>query len=121
MQITFANKYLQDLCESSSAAKELGQPVAKKLIQRLKALRAATCVTDLVTGHPHPIEPHGTGGGKFQKTFQGAEYLFSLRLDSKKRLVFQSVETPQPLKESGEIDWSKVTKVCIVYLGDYHG
>ena len=121
MEITFANERLQKLCEDSAAAsKRFGTSSVKPLVARLKALRASTCVTDLVTGSPHPIKPHTTGGTKFRKVFSGYEYLFSLKFDSKNRLVFQSIEDPQPLKESGEIDWSKVTKIRIVFLRDYH-
>lgn len=121
MEITFANERLQKLCESKSKLqKEFGSEAAKKLPARLADLRSAGNVSELVVGKPHPIEPHTTGGQKFRKAFKGYDYLFSLRIHDKNRLVFQSIETPPPLKDSGEIDWSKVTKVCIVYIGDYH-
>lgn len=121
MDITFANERLQKLCESKSKIqKEFGSEVAQKLFARLDDLQAVNSVTELVLGKPHPIEPHKTGGEKFRKAFKGVDHLFSLRLDRKNRLVFQSAEIPQPLGESGEIDWSKVTKVCIVFIGDYH-
>ncbi|GAB4341997.1 MAG: hypothetical protein Fur0042_03900 [Cyanophyceae cyanobacterium] len=121
MQVTFANERLQKLCESKSQIqKKLGVEAARKLPARLEDLRSVENVADLIVGKPHPIEPHTTGGKKFRETFKGTDHLFSLAVDGKNRLVFQSVEDPQPLKASKDIDWSKVTRVCIVYVGDYH-
>jgi proteic killer suppression protein len=36
------------------------------------------------------------------------------------RLVFESADDPVPIKEDGTIAWNEVTKVCIVFIGDYH-
>ena len=37
-----------------------------------------------------------------------------------KRLVFQPDHEPTPIKRDGGIDWSQVTAVTIVFIGDYH-
>ncbi|MEY2911543.1 MAG: hypothetical protein RLZZ184_852 [Cyanobacteriota bacterium] len=37
-----------------------------------------------------------------------------------KRLVFKPDNDPVPLTEDGSVFWSKVTAVCIVFIGDYH-
>jgi proteic killer suppression protein len=121
MEITFADDDLRTICENpAQASKRLGPSLGKKLISRLKLLRAANNISDLQIGSPHPVEPHKTGGTKFRKRLKGYQYLYSLDLDRQYRLVFQSIEDPQPLKVSGEINWLKVTKICIVFLGDYH-
>ena len=50
----------------------------------------------------------------------GTASKFALDLDGGKRLVFEPANDPVPLNEDGSIDWSKVTFVCIVFIGDYH-
>jgi hypothetical protein len=45
---------------------------------------------------------------------------FSLRLDGGRRLVFVGDHVPTPRKSDGGIDWSLVTDVRIVEIGDYH-
>jgi hypothetical protein len=45
---------------------------------------------------------------------------FALDLDGGKRLVFESANDPVPVNEDDSIDWSKVTSIRIVFIGDYH-
>ena len=55
MEITFADSKLQKLCEEQNLAqRKLGGNCAKKLRTQLTILGAASCVTELVIGHPHP-------------------------------------------------------------------
>ena len=57
MKIGYKNQKLQDLCQKRAVAqKALGAACAKKLMVRLQALEAATRVTDLVAGNPHPLK-----------------------------------------------------------------
>lgn len=108
MEITFKDKKLRKLCEvQKEAQKKLGAKCARKLRSRLSDLIAAESVTDLVSGRPHPLK--GVRAGEF-----------ALDLDGGKRLVFEPANNPVPLNEDGSIDWSKVTFVCIVFIGDYH-
>lgn len=108
MEITFDNGKLQKLCEQQAVAqKQLGQACARKLRSRLADLDAADFVRDLVAGRPHPLK--GDRAGQFALYLQGA-----------KRLVFKPANDPIPYKEDGSIDWSNVTHVCIVFIGDYH-
>jgi len=85
----------------------LGKACARKLRSRLADLDAADSVQDLVAGRPHPLK--GERAGQFAVDLQGA-----------KRLVFKTANDPIPYKDDGKIDWSKVTHVCIVFIGDYH-
>ncbi|HEY9800361.1 MAG TPA: type II toxin-antitoxin system RelE/ParE family toxin [Leptolyngbyaceae cyanobacterium] len=108
MEITFADSKLQKLCEEQNLAqRKLGANCAKKLRTQLTILGAASCVTELVIGHPHPLK--GDRAGEFAVNLEGG-----------KRLVFKPDIDPVPLTEDGSIDWSKVTAVCIVFIGDYH-
>ncbi|MEM9538810.1 MAG: type II toxin-antitoxin system RelE/ParE family toxin [Cyanobacteria bacterium P01_E01_bin.42] len=108
MEITFKDKKLKKLCEQhTKATTTLGADGAKKLRTRLADLLAAESVQDLVAGHPHPLK-----GDRYGQ--------FSVNLSKGKRLVFISANEPIPQKEDESIDWAQVTKVCIVFIGDYH-
>lgn len=108
MEITFGDRKLQKLCEQQDLAeRKLGAKCAKKLRTRLADLVAASCVTELVAGRPHPLK--GDRAGEFAVDLEGA-----------KRLVFKPDNDPIPFTEDGSIDWSKVTATCIVFIGDYH-
>jgi len=102
MEISFLSKQIKDICENSDIAKrKLGNLSAKKLRNRIADLLAVSVVTELVAGNPHPLKGNRLGE-------------FSLRLDAGHRLVFVSnMEKPTT-------DWAKVTKVKIIFIGDYH-
>ncbi len=70
-------------------------------------MAAARCVTDLIAGHPHPLRGDRQGQ-------------FAVRLDGGRRLVFRPTEDPPPLTADGATDWSQVTSITIVFIGDYH-
>jgi proteic killer suppression protein len=109
MEISFKTKQLQKLCEQSSLAqRKLGTQMAKKLSKRLADLKAASVVTDLIAGRPHPLEGNRAGQ-------------FALDLVQPQRLVFIADNQPIPIDEDGSIDWSQVTRVRIIEIGDYHG
>ncbi|MFY7940719.1 MAG: killer suppression protein HigA, partial [Burkholderiaceae bacterium] len=64
MEIKFKDKKLRELCEKKAAAvKKLGDVSARKLQTRLADMAAASRVTDLVTGNPHPLK--GDRQGQF--------------------------------------------------------
>lgn len=108
MRIDFKDRKLKNLCENESAAKTtLGQDSAKKLRSRLSDLEAAASVAELAAGRPHPL------AGK-------REGEFALDLAGGCRLVFAPDHDPQPMRDDGRVDWSRVTCVRIVYIGDYH-
>ena len=108
MQIKFRDSKLQKLCEQQARAqKKLGQAGARKLRTRLADLMAAQSVRELVAGRPHPLKGDRVGQ-------------FAVDLDGGKRLVFEPDHAPVPLMGDGSIDWSQVSQVCIVFIGDYH-
>jgi toxin HigB-1 len=106
--VDFKDKKIRLLCEKSAEAeKKLGAPCAKKLRTRLADIEAASCVTDLVAGNPHPLK--GDRAGEFAVDLAGGF-----------RLVFIPANDPVPLRDDQSIDWSCVTIVCIEFIGDYH-
>lgn len=108
MELTFKDKKIRQLCEQQAAAeKKLGAACARKLRTRLAELEAASRVTDLVAGNPHPLK--GDRAGQF-----------ALDLAGGRRLAFAPDHDPCPTRPDGSIDWSQVTVVCIDYIGDYH-
>jgi proteic killer suppression protein len=108
LRIVYDNKDLEKLCLTDRLQKkQLGQAGARKLRARLADLMAAARVSDLIAGHPHPL----TGDRAGQS---------SLRLDGGRRLVFEPEHDPFPLRDDGSLDWSQVTAVRILFIGDYH-
>ena len=108
MEFDFQDDHLRTLCETSAKAqRELGQPCARKLKSRLADLAAAAHVGELVAGRPHPLK--GDKAGQFSLSLQGG-----------KRLVFEPAMDPVPTLGSGGIAWNEVTRVRIIFIGDYH-
>ena len=107
VKIGYRDKRLRAIClESKEANKAHGRDVAKKLQQRLADLDAADHVRGLAAGKPHPL----TGDRQGQ---------FALDIGGGNRLVFEPDE-PVPYLSDGGIDWSKVSDITIVFIGDYH-
>ncbi len=108
MQITYASKAIQRLCEEDKhQRKQLGEKRAKRLKNRLNELRAVEYVSQLQLGRPHPL----TGGRAGQ---------FSVDLDGPMRLLFEPTDQPPPTLEAGGIDWRQVSSIRILEIGDTH-
>jgi len=109
LEVRYKDKKIRDLCEKQAVAeKRLGAASARKLRLRLLALEAATRVTDLVAGNPHPLKGDRLGQ-------------FALDLAGGWRLVFAPAHDPCPTRPDGGIEWSHVTVISIESIGDYHG
>jgi len=108
LEVIYKDKKIRELCENRAVAqRRLGPLTAHKLKIRLVALEAATCVTDLVAGNPHPLD-----GDRYGQ--------FAIDLARGYRLVFTQAHHPSLTGPSGATDWSKVTIIKIEYIGDYH-
>lgn len=108
MRILFRDDDLQALCsEEKRQKRELGAGCAKKLRARLADLAAASHVSDLVAGRPHPL--FGDRKGQFAVSLEGG-----------KRLVFEPADAPVPTHDDGSIAWDRVTEVRVIFVGDYH-
>lgn len=87
---------------------QAGSGLSQEVASRLSDIEAAANVRELPPlGNPHPLVGDRQGQ-------------FSVSLVSGKRLVFQPDDDPAPIRQDGGIDWSEVTAVTIVFIGDYH-
>ena len=86
---------------------ELGTRVAEFLKRRLADLRAATSVDDLVAGRPRALE--------------GTDQLMVVDLCDGHRMVFCANHPKNPMTESGELDWARVSRVKILRIEYDHG
>jgi proteic killer suppression protein len=109
MQITFASKTIQSLCEEEKhQLKQPGAKRAKRLKNRLNELRAVQNVSQLQLGRPHALT--GDRAGQY-----------SVDLDGPMRLLFEPTDQPPPTMAAGGIDWQQVTSVRLLEIGDTHG
>lgn len=110
MEITFATEKLHKLCNSASKLRgDLGPRMAAITMRRIADLEAAASleVMRLLPGRCHELTENLRGH-------------LALDLEHPDRLVFRPANVPLPVDESGRLDWSKVTEVEIVAIGDYH-
>lgn len=110
MELSFESKKFENLCnEHRKLVTKHGPKRAKKIRQRLDDLRAADNF-DVMKKLP----------GRFHALVGDREGTFSLDLDHPNRLIFKPNDDPLPERESGGLDWSKVTKVLIIGVEDTH-
>jgi proteic killer suppression protein len=108
VDIVYGDREVQRLCEDERKMKKgLGAAGARKLKTRLADLCAAERVGELAAGSPHPL--HGDRRGQF-----------AVGLDGGRRLVFEPADSTPPQTDDGSIDWPRVTRIRIVFIGDYH-
>ena len=109
LELAFAKKSLRQLCESETKAKrDLGVRMAEKLRRRLADLRAATCVKDLVAGRPRELD--------------GADHRhIAIDLCEDYRIIFCANHTANPVVKSGDVDWSRVSRVKILRIERDYG
>ncbi len=58
--------------------------------------------------------------GKCEELRHTAGYVLSLRLDGPWRLLFEPCHDPVPLHSGGNLDWTRVTRITILGIEDYH-
>ena len=94
-----------NLCEDEQKAKRvLGSDCAVQLKVRLADLVAVNNVGELKLGGPHPLLRDRKGQ-------------FAMRLPKGNRLIFVP-EQESDMNES--VDWSDVSEIKIIEIGDYH-
>ena len=107
MVILFKDEKLERLCrEKRKMERELGRPCSRKLRARLKDLSAAECMREIKVGRPHPLRGPLAG-------------CLALDLAGGKRLVLEAANDPVPCRDDESTEWSRVTVVRIVFIGDY--
>jgi len=108
LEIDYKTTKLKKLCLASKEAdKKLGSNSGKKLRSRLADIEAASNVSELIAGRPHPYTGDKVG-------------LFSLDLHRGDRLLFEPLKKPPPKKDDGGIDWPNVESISVVFIGDPH-
>jgi len=110
MDIRFATSKLAKLCNSEKKLRGVyGPRMAGVIQQRLVDLDAAETLESMrdVPGRCHQLTGNLDG-------------LFAVDLVHPDRLVFAPDHDPVPQLSSGGIDWSKVTKIEVAGIGDYH-
>ena len=87
-----------------------GQPIAKKIAQRVTELEPAANLEELRSlpaARCHQL----TGDRKGD---------FAVSLDGQMRLVFRPQDNPVPQLPNGGTDWAAIDSVIIVEVVDYH-
>lgn len=110
MEITFANKELQQLSnDNKKCNKKLGKVRAKLYLKRLSDLLIADNLEEVrhLPGRYHEL----TGNRKGQWTCD---------LDQPYRLIFQPHENPIPQDADGKYIWLEIIGVEIIEITDYH-
>jgi plasmid maintenance system killer protein len=113
VEITFQDRKLEMECNDDKLLKRRhGDRRAKLLKSRLATLRAANSLADLGPAYRGPYRCHELIGNRKGQ--------LSIDLDHPYRLIFASSHELPPQKESGGLDWSKVTAVSILEISNTH-
>jgi len=108
MKVSYGDEDVEALCRHEKVAvRKLGQACAKKLQRRLSDLHAAHVVAELPAGRPRPLK--GVRAGQLALDLHGGA-----------RLILRPTANPPPFREDGSIDWSQVSDITIIEIGDYH-
>lgn len=106
MEIAFFTKEIRSICETSDIADQvLGPDIGNILRRRLADIRAALSINDLVAGSP------------IIENFSEEPSLI-INLSNESILVLVPNHVRNPIGESGEVDWSKVTRLKVFHIGD---
>lgn len=112
MEIYYTSKKIQAMCTSErQMVKELGRPMAVKLMQRLSELEAAETLDDI--RHLPGARCHELKGDRAGQ--------LAVDLVHPRRLVFCPQHDPIPAKPDGGLDWSQVRTIIVLEIVDYHG
>lgn len=111
IEIQWFDRKLERTCASDRLGqKAFGQARWRKLKVRLALLDSAATLADLraAPGHWHALGADRVGQ-------------WSTSLDGNFRLVFEPANEPLPVLPDGGLDPSRVTKIRIIEVVDYHG
>lgn len=107
LELAFDSKELRSICESEDYAKQqLSALVVEALKHRLADLRAAISIKDLIAGKIRPLD--------------NADQRIIVDLCEGYQLIFCANHPRNPLLESGNLDWSRVSRIKILGIkNDY--
>ena len=110
MDIRFTNAKLEKLCNSDKKLRgEHGPRMCGLIQQRLLDLQAAGTL-EVMRKLP----------GRCHELTQNLKGLLAVDLVHPDRLAIKPDHDPLPLKDDGGLDWTKVTAIVVVGIGDYH-
>ncbi len=110
MEISFANRKLQKLCESEKELRRaFGNNCVKKVMRRLSELGAAVTLEDMrnLPGHCHELS--GDRDGRL-----------AIELDAGRRLVIMPTDGWPIEKKDGACVWGEISAVRVLEIVDYH-
>lgn len=111
IDISWSDRKLQKSCASDKeGTRTFGADQWKVLKRRIFSLEVAPTLADM-NGVP----------GRFHELSADRSGQFSVDLRGSYRLIFQPDHAPVPLADAGGIDRSRVTKIVITEVVDYHG
>lgn len=111
MEVTFSSGKLQKICNSEKKLRgEYGKRQAELIQQRLAELQAAKTLADM----------KALVGARCHELTQNLKGRLAVDLEHPDRLVFRPKHDPLPLGSGGGLDWSKVTAIEVIGIGDYH-
>ena len=109
MELAFDSKSLRTICESERQAKlKLGDAVAEILKHRLADLRAAASVKDLIAGRP-------------RRLYSASLQQMAVDLRDGYRLVFTANHAKNPMTQTGDLDWERVSRIKILRIEGDNG
>jgi proteic killer suppression protein len=110
VEISFANKKLQKLCESEKELRRaFGNDGAKKVMRRLSDLRAAATLEEMrnLPGRVHELDGDREGQ-------------LGIELASGRRLVIAPANGWPDEKTEGAHVWTEIDAVQVLEIVDYH-
>jgi len=112
MEIVFKNSRDESLFNSRERLqKKYGQPNADRIMQRMQELRAMPDLS-AAAGMPQ-LRCHQLKGDRKRELAVDLIHPF--------RLIFTVAQNPEPVKDDGGLDWSRVYSIQIEKVEDYHG
>ena len=112
MEIYFKRQKLKRIVSSERLLiREFGSRNGRLIMRRMGVLAAAESLADVPNQRPercHQLE----GARKGQ---------FAVDIQQPFRIVFEPYHEPAPLTEEGGLDLSRITRIRILNIEDYHG
>lgn len=111
MKLFYKNKKLEKSVVSTTNIKMNYGTRAKKVNQRLQELKAAPTLQtmrNIPSANCHELEGYLKGQ-------------LAIDISGNHRIIFEPNYNPLPVKEDGGLDWTKVSEITIIDIGeDYH-
>jgi proteic killer suppression protein len=113
LEIRFRSKKLeQEFNEERLLRTSYGERQARKIRNRMAALRAAETLGDFWPPYHKPERCHELTGDRAGQ--------LSMDLEHPYRLIFRPTHNPLPTKPDGGLDWFQVTAIEILGMEDTH-